>query len=100
MISSPREFADSLIEHWKKLWDRDWVTCKIEQRDADITRLARAQGIREALEPLIEEFENLTILGSYEKIAGYECAMRTAVTHLKATLEKETSEYGHKQHKS
>jgi hypothetical protein len=47
----------------------------------------RQAAVRQVLEPLIEEFENLTILGSDEKKAGYETAMRTAVTHLKVALE-------------
>ncbi len=53
----------------------------IEQKGA-IGLLDRIERVR----ALVEEFDNLTILGSDEKKAGYEAAMRTAVNHLRAAL--------------
>ena len=50
----------------------------IIEHDKEISRII--------LEPLIEEFENLPILGSKEKKAGYEAAMKTAAAYLKAAL--------------
>ena len=38
------------------------------------------------LEKLIEEFENLTIMGSEEKRSGYETAMRTAANLARAAI--------------
>jgi hypothetical protein len=45
---------------------------------------AKLDAMRGLVEKVIEEFENLTILGSDEKKNGYEAAMRTAVIIVKS----------------
>lgn len=59
-------------------------------RAAEATQQSEREAklIADTLEPLIEEFENLTILGSDEKRLGYETAMRTAVTSLRAAVQE------------